>query len=264
MQITRKKIAIVGCGWLGSSLAEFYVKQGNEVAGTTRTPSKAETLNQIGVEGHILNSFEDDLSWLKTADILVLNIPPSSFGEEYPNFMVHIARQLTETARVLFISSTSVYDNRNLSVNENEVALGNSSRGKTVYQAEKELEKLLGKRLTTIRMAGLVGKERHPAKYMSGKVYPGQEEPINLIHLTDCIGLIEAVIKKEAWGEVFNGCAEVHPQKGEYYPWAARKLNVTPPEFTNETVPFKTVSNEKSRVVLGYSYRYADPFDFPI
>lgn len=136
--------------------------------------------------------------------------------------------------------------------------------GNTVYAAEQELNRLLGARLTIIRMAGLVGNDRHPVKFMTGKNYPGKSEPINLIHLVDCIGLINAVLENACWGETINGCAGEHPQKCEYYSWAAQELDLTAPIFTTEKTTFKIISNEKSRALLGYSYRYNSPFDFPL
>lgn len=259
-----ERIAIVGCGWLGAPLAEFHLEKGLLVYGTTRTPSKATLLAQKGVHMHLLNDFTDDLTWLASVDVLVLNIPPSSFGAEYPRFMAHIVRFISEETNVIFISSTSVYDNQNGVVHEDATEVGNSVRGKTVYAAEQELNRLLGARLTIIRMAGLVGNDRHPVKFMTGKNYPGKSEPINLIHLVDCIGLINAVLENACWGETINGCAGEHPQKGEYYSWAAQELDLTAPIFTTEKTTFKIISNEKSRALLGYSYRYNSPFDFPL
>jgi nucleoside-diphosphate-sugar epimerase len=245
-------------------LAEFYLEKGLLVHGTTRTPSKATLLAQKGVHMHLLNDFNDDLTWLASVDVLVLNIPPSSFGAEYPSFMAHIVRFIGIETTVIFISSTSVYDNQNGVVHEDATEVGNSVRGKTVYAAEQELNRLLGARLTILRMAGLVGNDRHPVKFMTGKNYPGKSEPINLIHLEDCVGLIHAVIEKACWGETINGCTVEHPQKEDYYTWAANELNLHPPIFSNETTPYKIISNEKSRDLLGYSYRYDGPFDFPL
>ena len=259
-----ERIAIVGCGWLGAPLAEFYLEKGLLVYGTTRTPSKATLLAQKGVHMHLLNDFTDDLTWLASVDVLVLNIPPSSFGAEYPRFMAHIVRFISEETNVIFISSTSVYHDQNKVVNEDSTEVGNSARGNTVYAAEQELNRLLGARLTIIRMSGLVGNDRHPVKFMTGKNYPGKSEPINLIHLVDCIGLINAVLENACWGETINGCAGEHPQKCEYYSWAAQELDLTAPIFTTEKTTFKIISNEKSRALLGYSYRYNSPFDFPL
>ena len=113
-------------------------------------------------------------------------------------------------------------------------------------------------------MAGLVGNNRHPVKFMTGKNYPGKSEPINLIHLEDCIGLIDAVIENACWGETINGCTAEHPQKEEYYTWAADKLDLTAPIFNTEKTTFKIINNEKSSNLLGYIYRYNNPFDFPL
>ena len=259
-----ERIGIVGCGWLGATLAEFYLEKGLVVYGTTRTPSKAQQLSQNGVHMHLLNDFADELTWLDSVDVLVLNIPPSSFGAGYPRFMAHIVRFISGKTNVIFISSTSVYDDQNKVVNEDSTGVGNSARGKTVYAAEQELSSLLSTRLTILRMAGLVGNNRHPVKFMTGKNYPGKSDPINLIHLEDCIGLIDAVIENACWGETINGCTAEHPQKEEYYTWAAEKFDLAAPIFTTEKTTFKIISNEKSSKLLGYIYRYNNPFDFPL
>ena len=54
---------------------------------------------------------------------------------------------------------------------------------------------------------------------------------VNLIHLDDCIKLISQVILLNKWGEVYNGCADVHPTKEEFYTKASRALNCPPPVF---------------------------------
>lgn len=263
MSRANRNIAIVGCGWLGESLAEFYLEKGEQVFGTTRTPSKATELKKLGVTPFLLNSFDDDLSWLSSSDVLVLNMPPSSFGNDYARFMEHVVHHVGPQTNVVFISSTSVYDNRNTLIDESEMSLGNSSRGKNVFEAEKALKSALANRLTIIRMAGLVGKGRHPVKFMSGKTYAGKREPINLIHLEDCLGLIEAVIDKGFWGETLNGCASEHPFKEDYYSWAAKQFHITPPIFTSEEMAHKCVDNKKSKHILGYNYVYDTPYNFP-
>ncbi|WP_105002615.1 hypothetical protein [Tenacibaculum sp. SG-28] len=84
--------------------------------------------------------------------------------------------------------------------------------------------------------------------------------PVNLIHRDDCIGLIQAILHKNIWGEIINGCADKHPLREKFYRLASKNLGLTPPEFKNTaTTAYKKVCNEKSKQYLEYSYKFPDP-----
>ena len=51
------------------------------------------------------------------------------------------------------------------------------------------------------------------------------EAPINLIHQSDCIEIIEKIIGKEIWNTVFNAVAPFHPSRKKYYTEKALQLN---------------------------------------
>ena len=46
----KETITILGCGWLGLSLAQALVKEGYAVKGSTTTEEKLEQLQYAGVE----------------------------------------------------------------------------------------------------------------------------------------------------------------------------------------------------------------------
>lgn len=261
-----KTYGVIGCGWLGESIGQDWIKEEKTVIGSTTTKEKIEKLESIGISAHLLDhkQEEKDLKWLNKIDVLLLNIPPSDLKENYAKFMLHIAKNVKRDAKIIFISSTSVYANNNTEVNENselEITRRNSA---FIINAERKLSEFAKERLTIIRMAGLVGKERNPAKYMSGREINGGQTPVNLIHLEDCMGIINHIIKNNIWGEVFNASSQQHPTKEEYYTFAAKQLKVTPPVFNDKAQPYKTIECEKLIKEYGYEFKYHSPFHFPL
>ena len=84
--------------------------------------------------------------------------------------------------------------------------------------------------------------------------------PVNLIHREDCLGILKAIVKQNARGEVFNGVCNGHPTRREFYTREAKKLGIDPPEFSDEpTTTNKIVGNEKIKSELGYEFVYPDP-----
>ena len=260
-----KRIGIIGCGWLGLPLAEHLLGLGYSVSGTTQSLEKCELLAQKGIEAHQLQQadFKEPQPWLITCDYIVLNVPPSQFREEYAAHLVALLQNCPSDTKVIFTSSTSVYADNNTEVDENTPIEGGGRNGVWVVEAEKALCELLGERLTIVRLAGLVGQQRHPVKFMSGKTYPGADAPINLVHLDDCIKIITTLLESNKWGEIYNACTPDHPTKKMYYTFAAEQFDVPPPIFTNESVAFKTVSSQKLIEELNYTFMYSSPFVFP-
>ena len=133
-----------------------------------------------------------------------------------------------------------------------------TASGKAVLLAEQLLREALGERLTIIRFSGLMGPDRFPGRFLAGKKeVPNGKAPVNMIYQTDCIQLIAEVINQDCWGEIFNGCADDHPTREDFYTKAALKLGLEPPTFSQTpTGQFKIISNEKSKTILGMKYQY--------
>lgn len=261
-----KIYGVVGCGWLGLQIAQKWVDEKKTVHGTTTTKDKLKELESKGIVAHYLDNKQEEkeTKWLNEVDVLLLNIPPSNLKDAYATFMMKIAKQVKQDAKIIFISSTSVYANNNKEVTEESELEGTRRNSAYLIDAEKMLEDFAKGRLTIIRFAGLVGGDRNPAKYMTGRTISGGGEPVNLIHQEDCIGIIDHIIDNSIWGEIFNGSTAVHPTKKEYYTFAAKKLNIEPPTFDDKNNDYKIINGSKIVEQFGYSYKYNDPFDFPM
>jgi nucleoside-diphosphate-sugar epimerase len=164
--------------------------------------------------------------------------------------------------KVLFVSSTSVYSDENTRVAEDTIPKPDTESGKQLLEAEELLQSNEKFQSTVIRFGGLIGADRHPIKFLSGKTnIENPDAPINLIHQEDCIGIIEKIIQKAQnenynWNETYNAVAPFHPTRKEYYTQKAMEFNLPLPHF-NESKPSigKLISSEKVEHILGYSFK---------
>ena len=237
------KIGILGCGWLGLPLAKSLIHEGHTVFGTTTSDSKIEvlqkanivpftiSLSEKGIEGQI----EDFLAQL---DLLIINVPPrlrSAPQESFIKKMLHLYDNVKNTtlSRIIFISSTSVYGNIKGLITEDSPTLPNTDSGRQLQETEKFFLNDVDLNTTIIRFGGLIGPSRHPVTYLAGKTdLSNGNDPVNLIHLNDCIGIIKMVINGNWENKVINGVYPLHPSKETYYTSEALKRGLIPPIYT--------------------------------
>lgn len=159
--------------------------------------------------------------------------------------------------QVLFVSSSSVYQNLNREVSEDE---GAENPDSPLFQIEQLFRQSAHFETTVVRFSGLVGPGRHPGCFFrGGKTIKQADAPINLIHFDDCIGIIKAIIEQNDWGEVFNGCSDSHPPKREFYRYASELAGTDFPALAEPASPaYKIVSNSKIKQRLGYQFQHPD------
>ena len=267
----KETITILGCGWVGMPLAESLIAAGYPVKGSTTSEDKLESLRDGGIEPYLIRLDPeingDDLTDFLQSDILVVNIPPQRRDdileyhiEQFSSLIDALGQSPVRS--VLFISSTSVYPSLGREVTEEDAVEPESPNGQALLYVEEMLMQESGFQTTVLRFGGLVGYDRNPKSYL-GKiqeiVHPDQ--PMNLIHRDDCIKIITEIIRLQQWGEVFNACAPLHPQRGEYYARAAEAAGMALPPLvpSPEPSPYKLVNSEKLVSALHYSFLHPDP-----
>jgi nucleoside-diphosphate-sugar epimerase len=188
------------------------------------------------------------------ADTLIINIT-SKNAEGYTRLISAIENSPVQ--RVLFVSSSSVYQNLNREVGEDE---GAENAESPLFQIEQLFRQSPAFQTTVVRFSGLVGPGRHPGRFFrGGKTIKQVDAPINLIHFDDCIGIIRAIIEQDCWGEVFNGCSDSHPPKREFYGYASELAGREFPALAEPTPPaYKIVTNTKVKQRLGYQFQHPD------
>ena len=275
------KISILGCGWLGLSLAKSLLSKGYEVKGSTTSESKLEVLKNTGIspfqiqlEPHqIIGNIEE---FLKDTDVLIIDIPPGLRREiSSSNEMTFVNKVKTlipfieksGIQKVIFVSSTSVYgDSYNFStsleVTEETKPNPDTESGKQLVIAETLLQSNPHFKTTVIRFGGLLGDDRHPIKFLAGRTnVENPDAPVNMIQREDCIGIIEKALDfarddKWEWNQTFNAVAPQHPTRKEYYHKKAQILNLPLPIFAeNLESKGKIISSKKVEMILEYSFQ---------
>ena len=114
-----------------------------------------------------------------------------------------------------------------------------------------------------LRLAGLIGKQRHPVKFLAGKRNLKQgNSPVNLVHLEDCIQAISALLMNPNGLRTYHLCAPVHPTRAEYYTKAAACYDLFTPQFEcSDSDPKRIIMADKICRDLGFAYRYPNPDD---
>jgi nucleoside-diphosphate-sugar epimerase len=276
MKEEREKISILGCGWLGLPLAKSLLLKEYEVKGSTTSESKLDVLRNAGIlpfqiqlEAHqIIGSIED---FLKEIDVLIIDIPPGLRREisslEEMTFVNKIRTlvpfiEKSGIKKVIFVSSTSVYGDGFpiVEISEENKPNPDTESGKQLAIAETLLQSNLNFKTTVIRFGGLLGDDRHPAKFLAGKTnVENPDAPVNLIQREDCIGIIEKILNQveyDIWGETFNAVAPQHPTRKTYYQKKAELFNLPLPTFAEHSESKgKMISSKKVETILGYSFQ---------
>lgn len=267
-------ISILGCGWLGLPLARHFAGEGFRVKGSTTSQEKFDEIRAAGAEPFRIilgEGIEGDAQAFLQSDILVVDVPPERREDivEYhvAQFSALIDALVDSPVRhLLMVSSTSVYASLNGVVTEADALdpdAADSPAGRALLYVEEMLRSESSFSTSVVRFGGLIGANRSPANYLSRMAAIAEpDQPMNLIHRDDCIGIIDTIVRQGAWGEVFNGCAPVHPKRRDYYGAAAAVAGVAlPPDGTSGS-PYKVVSSEKVEQSLGYRFLHPDPVEY--
>lgn len=262
-------VGIIGCGWLGKALAKALQEKNTPVLATSSQISNVEQLNEQGIKAEQLTLPAEvkELSEHKvfTQQNLIIAITPKfkQGRTDYPEKiaqLVSAAKIKAQVKRIIFISSSGIYQGLSGLVNEeNELDL---TIKKVNLLAEAEQAVLaFNSHASVLRLAGLVGPERHPGKFLlAKKVLSDAKNKVNLIHQADAVGLILSLLSQQKVSGIFNGVSDTHVSKQEYYQCAAQALGLSLPKFdlSMATANSRVVCGDKAKQVLGYSFVYPD------
>lgn len=256
-------ISILGCGWFGFALAKKLISNGYHVKGSTTSPEKISRLAEAGIEPFIINFTSEEIyanDAFFDCDILFICIPPkrnSAELESYPGKIKSILESSRKAqAKVILISSTSVYGDENKIVTENTQTNPDTESGRIIVAAEEVLQHTYPKDFTIIRFAGLIGPDRNPGRFFAGKSnIPNGLAPVNLIHQLDAVGIAISIVEKQAFGSVYNACSPTHPTRKDFYTKAAGESGLEKPDFIAEKTSWKIVQSVNVPETLKYQFK---------
>lgn len=262
-------VAIAGMGWLGLPLAQRLQLLGYKVKGSVTRLEKANDLQQKGFDVYAMTVTEDGIhgsiaNLLSQVEVLVIMIPPglrNNTGSDFVLKMTYFleAVKLADVPKVILVSSTSVYGDAQGKVTEKDPPIPETQVGKQLLQVE-QLFFNSGISTSIVRFGGLYGGSRQPVRYLAGRSeLRGGNSPINLVHRDDCLQILSEIIKKDAFGQIFNAVMPTHQKKRDYYQKMALELGLDPPHFTEESSSetYKQVDSINLKEVLEYQFRHS-------
>jgi nucleoside-diphosphate-sugar epimerase len=205
-----ENITILGCGYVGTALAEYWQEQGHSVTGTTTSPDRVALLSETVSTAVVMKG--NDLrvsSVLEDRNTLVVSVAPTgfqaadeaSYAETYLATARNLANALSDAdniKQVIYLSSCSVYgDRQGAWVDETTPIDSLDRKSQLIYEAEQTILQAATDRqkVCVLRLGGIYGPSRELVSMfggLAGMTMPGKGDRfINWIHRDDIVGAIE-------------------------------------------------------------------------
>lgn len=210
------KIAIIGCGYVGSVVARLWHQQGHNITVTTTTPEKVSQLEEIADRVAVLKG--DNLDGLKEIisdrEVVLLSIGATTRNVDgYREVYLETAKNLVTALRdcpnvkqLIYTGTYAILGNRNGEWidEESNIAPANEMGEILARTEEVLLSAAVNLRVCILRLAGIYGPKRELIKIFrswAGTTRPGNgEEYSNWIHLDDIVGALELIRLKNLAG----------------------------------------------------------------
>lgn len=199
------KAAIIGCGYVGTAVAQRWKSQGLDVLVTTTREERVEELGAIADRVKVLVGTDSDrlktiLSDRQIVLLCVASKRGASYAETYLKTAQTIAQVLPHTPveQLIYTSSCSVYGQHNGAwVTELMPPRPTTDNGNIIEQTEETLLAATSpqREVCVLRLGGIYGPGRTLERIYSraaGTTRPGKgEEGTNWVHLNDIVEGIE-------------------------------------------------------------------------
>ncbi len=249
-----RKLVVLGAGWLGRALCLDRLQQNWQVQGTHRSAQHQDDfLRQLVLQDEqLIHQLDLDNAWWVCA------MPPRSRQREsnYQATLEH-SLKLAKTMNAqgfLLCSSTGVYDPSAKTYDETSDITSSGERQQRLIDAEQSVLKADGK---VLRLAGLVGPEREPGRFVAGKqLNSSSQQVVNMVHQQDVINAIITVL--EHWqtaAPIYNVVNPVHPSKADYYQQKCAHYGTVPPTFTSDSSVERIIDGSAIES-LGFNYQF--------
>lgn len=274
-----EKVAVIGCGYVGKAVANYWHQQGHFVTGTTTREENVLDLQKVTNQAIVMtgNDLESVKKVIENQDKVLVSIAPISdrqvSAEAYGNTYLPMAKNLVTALQdnftvqqIIYLSSGSVYGNQNGEwVDENSTVDTKTDYGKVLVEAEQILGQIKKEVIVTIlRLGGIYGTGRELDKRigrLSGKTLPGNGENwISWIHLDDVVSAVDFVYENRCQG-IYNVVNDVKLTSAELCNLICDRQNLERVIWDDSKPPFSEVNTkvDNSKIkAMGYQLIYGD------
>jgi len=265
-------VLIIGCGAIGSTLANALAAQDHHVTGLKRKPpAQPGSINYVAAD----ITLAADLEKLSSEfDVVFFILSAGSRNEQsyrdiYDtglNNLLRFFEQKNSKPRWIFVSSTSVYDQNNGEwIDETSLAQPTNGTSRWIRQAEQTLQ-LLSPKNIIVRFSGIYGPGREYLLRTAQQVPLIQQSPpyyTNRIHQDDCVGVLTFLLEQHLAGAVLQSCylaSDDDPAPmWDVIAWLAAAMNCPPPQVKQvpDNAPMNKRCNNQRLKSLGYQFKYA-------
>lgn len=253
-----KKLAILGCGYVGSALAMRAQSKGWAVHALTRNIERAEHLSKHGVS--VVRARTDEAGWEadmpSTVDAVVYCASSASRDlDGYRKSYIEGQNRALSWAQAvganhyIYTSSSSVYgEAKGAWVDESSGPWSETPFAQILLDAEQRVSEASIK-TTVLRFAGIYGPQRHllwdRVAANTGEPLPGYGDIyLNLVHRDDCAGAIIHCLDAAVEGSRIYNVADNSPAtRQEIVDWCAGQLGKPAPTFS----PSEAMADSRAR-----------------
>ena len=274
-------VSIIGCGWLGQALAQRLLASHTKLIASYQSAQSHDKLKALNIPAtQLILPLVDDVMSCKQLDeiagvdpklfqqdVLIIAIPPQlkKGRVDYQlkiQQLVHLA-ELGNTQHIILLNSTAIYNGLVGKVDEASQLNMNAEKVASLLAAEQAV-KSFSKRVHILRLAGLVGPDRHPGKFLQAKrVFENASATVNLVHQTDVVNILDNLIHLDSTDSkqsIYNVVSNTDSDRQGFYQLAAQALNLPIPQFVieQEQSSSKKIIGAALRDELAYHYWHDD------
>lgn len=262
-----KQISILGCGWLGTPLAEQLLKKDYVIKGSTTSLSKMNMLEDLNIKPYHIDIYHNNLEYidyfLKGSELLIITIPPireetqPSYADNFKKITPYIKKH--NIKQVIMMSSVSIYAPSTEVITELYNSYSNEPTAKQIRDAESVLLCDPSINACILRLGGLFSADRKPVNYIAKREFLDNPDlPINMIHLEDILAFSMAIIEKGFNSNcIYNIVSPNYESRKDYYQKEAEKYNIIlPPLGENNWETQRKISGKKISELTNINYKY--------
>ncbi len=268
--------AILGCGYVGTRLADALLADGERVRVCARRVDRLAALQVVGAELHSFDAtksraFGPALHGLRSP-VVVYSIPP--LGNVPAGEAIRRAGDAAMTvgaSRFVYLSSTAVYgpnsDDAPVDEESSIMLTDPDAAARISEESAVETARLSGLQTVVLRLAAIYGPGRGVRERLRAGKYHLVDEGAHFfsrVHVDDIVAVVRAAVKRAPQGALYCVADDRPTTQREYAEWLCARLQLPLPPSVASLAPGvrarrvrnRRVSNAKLKRELCYSLIY--------